>query len=401
MAQVLGYITPVRAYVDKGRIYTHFTSGRVAEELARHYQKVYLCTRVIAGRPTAATDLALDAPNVDLVWQPFWGSSLHSLGHIFGIASAYLRTCYRSDRLLVRGMCPYIGVLYLLAFLLRRPVCHWIVGNPIAALRATGRNGRMLDFLSLLYAWQDRSVSRLGRWLTNGAFICNGRELAELYGSPRTVMAVSSTLRQNEFFPRMDTCLGRCIRILFVGYIRPEKGLQYLLEAVGRLRTEKAWALNLVGSDEFPGYRRQLDQIITKQGLGDRVHWEGHVPYGNQLFDQMRRADIFVLPTLSEGTPRVLIEARANGLPCISTTVGGVPSAVTDGVDALLVPPKDPAALACAIDRVICDGELRRTLIRNGLVAARKQTVDQFVSLILRELKAGRINTAEAEITSE
>jgi glycosyltransferase involved in cell wall biosynthesis len=100
----------------------------------------------------------------------------------------------------------------------------------------------------------------------------------------------------------------------------------------------------------------------------------------------MRAADIFVLPTLSEGTPHVLVEARANGLPCISTTAGGVPSTVTHGYDALLVLPKDARALARAIERVAGDAELRRALIRNGLIAARKQTLGRFIAAVLREL---------------
>ena len=83
----------------------------------------------------------------------------------------------------------------------------------------------------------------------------------------------------------------------------------------------------------------------------------------------------------------MLVEARANGLPCISTTVGGVPSTVTHGFDALLVPPKNPRALARAIERIIRDGELRRTLIRNGLAAARRQTLERFVATVRRELE--------------
>ena len=53
---------------------------------------------------------------------------------------------------------------------------------------------------------------------------------------------------------------------------------------------------------------------------------------------------------------------------------------MTDGYDALLVPPKNARALARAMERVICDGELRRMLIRNGLLAARKQTLDRFIA---------------------
>jgi glycosyltransferase involved in cell wall biosynthesis len=63
-----------------------------------------------------------------------------------------------------------------------------------------------------------------------------------------------------------------------------------------------------------------------------------------------------------------------------------VPTTVRDGYDALLVPPKNARALAQAMERVIGDGELRRAMIRNGLIAARKQTLDRFIATVLREL---------------
>ena len=61
---------------------------------------------------------------------------------------------------------------------------------------------------------------------------------------------------------------------------------------------------------------------------------------------------------------------------------------VTDGYDALLVPPKDAWALSRAMERMIGDAELRHKLIRNGLVAARKQTLDRFITIVVKELNA-------------
>jgi glycosyltransferase involved in cell wall biosynthesis len=225
--------------------------------------------------------------------------------------------------------------------------------------------------------------------------ICNGRELARAHASPKTIEIVSSTIRESEFFFRTDTCQGPVVRILFVGFIRPEKGIEYLLDAVSLLKADMPWELEILGPHEFPDYSERLHHIAAERGIRDRVRWEGYVPNGKPLFDRMRAADLFVLPTLSEGTPHVLVEARANGLPCISTTVGGVPSTVTHGYDALLVPPKDARALARAIKRVARDTELRRALIRNGLMAARNQTLDRFIDTVFRELStkvhAGRM----------
>jgi glycosyltransferase involved in cell wall biosynthesis len=154
-----------------------------------------------------------------------------------------------------------------------------------------------------------------------------------------------------------------------------------------------------VGPREFPDYCKRLEGIAAARGIRERIRWSGYVPNGEPLFDLMRAADLFVLPTLSEGTPHVLVEARANGLPCISTTVGGVPATVTDGSDALLVAPRNPQALARAMERLIEDGELRRMLIRNGLMEARKQTLDRFIAKALRELN--RKSPAEGAVVPQ
>jgi glycosyltransferase involved in cell wall biosynthesis len=362
-------------------------SGRVAEALAKHAKKICVCARVVQGAPPAPFDPPLDAPNLELVAQPFWGTTAGSLFRFFGIARAYLRTFGRADVVFVRGGCPYSAMLYVCAAVFRKPICHWIVSDPVTLLRTHTRRGTVADVFALLYALQDRLVTRLGRWATNGALICNGREVARAHPSPRTVEVVSSTIRDSEFFSRADTCQGATVRILFVGYLRPEKGIEYLLDAVSQLKADVRWELEIVGPRAFPAYCKKLDEIAAERGIRERIQWSGYVPNGKPLLDRMRAADLFVLPTLSEGTPHVLVEARANGLPCISTTVGGVPTTVTDGFDALLVAPKDARALARAMERVIRDGELRRALIRNGLIAAREQTLDRFIATVLRELK--------------
>jgi glycosyltransferase involved in cell wall biosynthesis len=386
MSRILGYITPVRAFSNAGEISMQSASGRVLEALAKHFHRVCMCARVIDGPPPAPFDAPLEVPNLELVPQPLWGTTLESLPHLLGIARAYWKTCLRADVLFVRGGSPYTALLYLFAATLHKPICHWVVADPLTLLQMSARRGTVLDALARLYALQDRFFTRLGRWLTNGALICNGRELARLHASPRTTAIASSTIRENEFCFRADTCQGPTVRILFVGFLRPEKGVEYLLDAVSQLPASIPWELEIAGPRQFPEYCKKLDKIAGERGLGARICWLGYVPNGEPLFERMRAADLLVLPTLSEGTPHVLVEARANGLPCISTTVGGVPSTVTDGYDALLVPPKDAKALARAIERVLQDGELRRALIRNGLSAARHQTLDRFIATVLHEL---------------
>ena len=389
--RVLGIVTAMNASRLGGKIYVHRSFGRVVDHLARAYDKTYLSVPVRTTGADASRDHCLQVNNLEMIAQPFYTDSLGSLKHVVGIVRAYIRICRRVESLFVRGMVPYVGILYLVAFLYRLKPCHWITGNPIALLRTHRRAGRTVDALSTIYAWQDRVLTKFGRWLTGGAFVCNGQELGDVYRSPRTVVTVSSTVTDDEFYERSDTCQNSTVRILFIGFVRPEKGVEYLIEAVDKLKTDRPWELLLVGPCEsFRGYRARLDKMIEQSGIGDRVTWEGYVSYGPDMFRYLRECDVFVLPTLSEGTPRVLVEARANSLPIVATNVGGIPTSVTDGVDGLLVPPKDAVALAQALDRIIADGELRRSLLRNGMRSARGLTVHRFVSLVAGVLEESK-----------
>jgi glycosyltransferase involved in cell wall biosynthesis len=384
----LGIVATMNASRQGEGIFIHLSLGRVIDRLAGAYEKVYLAVPVDDGESDVAQDYRLQATHVELIPQPAYHSTFGSFRHFLGIVRSYARLCRRVDAVFVRGMVPLAGVLYLLAFVHRLKPSFWIIGNPIALMRSHRRASRLKAMLYIAYAWQLRLGCRLGRWLTGGAFVCNGRELGELFRSPRTVVAVSSTVTEEEFHERADTCADDVVRILFIGFIRPEKGLEYLIEAVGKLRLDRPWELRLVGPcEKYAGYRQKLEGRIDELGLGARIRWEGYVSYGEPMFRYLRGSDVFVLPTLSEGTPRVLVEARANSLPLVASAVGGIPTSVTDGVDGLLVPAKDADALAEAITRIVTDGKLRRALIRNGLQSARRLTVDRFVEVALDTLQ--------------
>ncbi len=375
-------------YHHGGKLHFHLSFGRIIDELSSRCEKVFLCVPLKDAFPDESRDYRLKADNVEVIRQPFYTSAITSLKCFFGIARVYNRVCCQADVLFIRGMPAYVGVLYFLSWFYRRRTCHWIVGNPVKLLRTHKRAGFFMDALSVLYALQDRFFTKLGRRLVGGAFVCNGRELGKIYKSPHTIVTASSTVKEDEFLEREDTCQGKKISILFIGFIRPEKGVEYLIEAVGKLETDKDWELVLVGTyGKYHAYKTRLDLLINQYGLSDKVHWAGYVTYGQPMFEYLRKADLLVLPTLSEGTPRVLVEARANSLPLIATNVGGIPTSVTDGKDGLLVPPKDPRALSRAIERIVDDGELRRSLIKNGLHSARKMTVDRFVDLVVNVME--------------
>ena len=84
---------------------------------------------------------------------------------------------------------------------------------------------------------------------------------------------------------------------------------------------------------------------------------------GALLYEQLKKSDIFVLSSITEGFPRVLYESMAMRLPVITTDVGGIPYLLEDQKSALIVPSKDEDSLAIAMDKMITNGELRRSII--------------------------------------
>jgi glycosyltransferase involved in cell wall biosynthesis len=98
-----------------------------------------------------------------------------------------------------------------------------------------------------------------------------------------------------------------------------------------------------------------------------------------------------------EGTPRVLIEARAFGCPVIATDVGGTRSTIDDGVDGLIIPPNDIEACKSALLRIVRDQQLRSRLIENGLKRAQTRTVEAYAGEIVQELC--QLPSASLELT--
>ncbi len=134
--------------------------------------------------------------------------------------------------------------------------------------------------------------------------------------------------------------------ILYAGVLTPLKGIHHLINAFGPIAQEFPRAqLVIVGKNENKSYSTNLREQIKELGLNNRVHFIGPQPQ-SELAILMAKASVLVLPSMSEGLGRVIIEAMATGTPVIGSRVGGIPELVQDGVRGFLVPPGDENALA-------------------------------------------------------
>lgn len=152
------------------------------------------------------------------------------------------------------------------------------------------------------------------------------------------------------------------VRLVSVGRLSPEKGQSCLLDAFAASSARTSARLTIVGHGPLAAdLRRQAERL----GIADRVRFTGRLGTAETMAE-IAAADALVLPSFMEGLPVVLIEALALGRPVIASQVAGIPEAVVNGHNGLLVPPLDTAALTRAIDRLAGSPGLREQLAANA-----------------------------------
>jgi glycosyltransferase involved in cell wall biosynthesis len=154
-----------------------------------------------------------------------------------------------------------------------------------------------------------------------------------------------------------------------VGRLVPKKGYVYLVEAAKILKDRGVpFEVKVIGGGPDEAL---LKQRIAELDVGDRVKLEGSMPQ-ERLLPLLREADVFVLPCVlaqdgdQDGIPVSIMEAMAYGIPSVSTDISGIPELIEDGRDGLLVPEKNAARLADALERLALDSKLRDELGHRG-----------------------------------
>jgi len=204
----------------------------------------------------------------------------------------------------------------------------------------------------------------------------------DAYASMKLLMERDERIASNE------------VIVLGVGRLSKEKAFIDLITAIARLlqlRPELPVRLIILG--EGPEQPR-IERAIQRAGLRNRVTLAGRV---RDVRPYYRVARLVAIPSISEGSPNVLLEAMLAGIPIVATTAGGIPEIVQDRHSALLVPPRDPAAMARAMALLLSDSQLGDSLIRNAqltiqqkyLPEGRARVLGDFYNRLYEEGKPG------------
>jgi len=183
--------------------------------------------------------------------------------------------------------------------------------------------------------------------------------------------------------------------IVAIGNLYPVKGHAVLLRALAELEEQggaPAWRLAIAGRGEE---EQRLRDMAADAGIASRVHLLG---FRSDAPDILAGADLFVMPSLSEGLPLALVEAMATGLPIIASDVGGIPEVVAPDAEAVLVPVASPPALAAAIRSLLADPARRAAI---GSAAQRRAYRDFSVATMATAYEALYRGTTPAPAQSE
>lgn len=389
----VGFVSARSAAFRDGIPYVDAAMGRLIDALGARVKDLCVCLSVVeTAQPLHEHALHL-APG-RFVGMPSMPSVIRGFHKFQDCATAIDEVERMSDVTIVQM--PFAAPLALRAP--RGPRVYHVCADQRAMVRVSTnyRGAKHLAAVAaadLIDALTRRLVSR-----DDARVVTHGFELLKHYGEDRGRAVVSSSLLASEVASvSRQRPRDAGFRVLFVGYLRPEKGIDVLLQAFkGFLAKQPDAELCIVGTKDLEdhGFGAKVASDIKALGNAHKISFLGHKGFGTDLFQCYADADVLVVPSRSEGTPRVLVEARAFGTPVIGTEVGGIPASIESEHDGLLIPADDVPALERALQRVATDHGLRERLVANGYARARACTVEAFAQAILEEARVAYANRA-------
>jgi glycosyltransferase involved in cell wall biosynthesis len=249
----------------------------------------------------------------------------------------------------------------------RREIAHWQKPRHLLLARLGNLfSDRIVCCSSAARAWAEKKEKVDGKKLLT---IHNGVDLNRF--SPTGQPKVRERVRRDLGIPAAAVLIGA------VANFSPEKGHEYLLEAAGTvLKTNsRAWFL-LVGGGPLMA---EMKLRAQKMPGADRILFAGQRADIPELLEAM---DLFVLASVIEGFPNVLLEAMAMSKPVVATETGGIPELIQSGTDGLLVTPKDSVQLAAGIQSLISDTSVA---VRLGMKAREKIKKDFSIERMIHQ----------------
>ena len=327
------------------------------------FDEVLVVSRVQKVRDAGVTWRPVIGPGVSVGELPNYMGPLGYLKTYVGVLHGLRRAVRRTDAVILRIPSHVATSLETVLRFRRQPYGAEVVGDAGAALAPGSIDHTLRPLLRFVAV---RTVRRQCRNASAIAYV-TAHTLQRLYSpSPQAFVTHYSSIElpDGSIADKPRVVNGPGINVVTVGSMALKyKRFDVLIEAVKRC---VAAGLNLRLTLIGDGRQRAFFEDMARS-LGDRVEFAGELPGSDAVRERLLKADLFVLPSASEGLPRVIIEAMAVGLPCIGTTVGGTPELLPPED---MVPPGDVEALVAKIREVVTDPErMNKMSVRNLKIA--------------------------------
>ncbi|MDB4713779.1 glycosyltransferase family 4 protein [Akkermansiaceae bacterium] len=351
-------------------------------EIVKYYQKVCLLAPIkIHDRKNDAHLVPIKClNNVSVKELPFSKSYVSAVKYFF----VYWK-CYKELIIFDVGYVRYpVPFGWLQKVLMRKSkrIIHF-VGDPIDTVKNNPNLNFLKKFLLIAFFFPEHCFYL---WACRGARVyTNGNHIAERlkkYGVSG-VPLISSTLSSKDFFvDRKKKINNEAPKIIYVGFLREAKGVNTVIESVCIL--QKAYPnahLTIVGGGEC---QKDLEDLASDKGAKN-IHFTGHIDSRKKLNSLLRESDIFCFASLSEGSPRVILEAMANGLNVVATPVGSLPFVFRDNVDILFAGFNDSQQFSDKMVKLLSDEEFSSEIRRNAAHRVSQFTIERFLKDIFNE----------------
>ncbi len=368
------------------RVWVSSTLGRWVNSLSPYFAELILLLYRSRQR-LPQQDTLIDSGNVRVLSLGYYGKRGDRLGRLLGLGDACKRAVTQADGLLIRGITPRQSAIWKHAQLSHR--AFLLVGSLAHKKLAHVRT------LQQLYTYLARNyrLSHLGCMARDGGMMMANSpqavvELRQRWGIAAHFVPTSS-ICSDEFAPLHVRELSSPWRLLYCGRLDMDKGIGDLLQALNLL-THQGYQviLDIVGAKVEPVYSHVVN-LVRQFGLTSRVYFHGFVPYGAELFQYYRRADVLVLPSYDEGFPHVIWEAAANSCPVIASRVGGIPALMEHQRHGLLVQPGAVTDIAAAVLTLFEHEVLRQFVIEQAYRKAQEFTLEACARKLVDTLAEG------------
>lgn len=393
----LGYYYHVPVRSSESGVLTLGAQGRFIDSLAGSCRQVTCFLHLPGTRDHYQYDYQIKSPNVRFIILGIKGSAPARTFFPYGCLNSVSQHLQGLDALLIRGPSPLLPPLCRHARKSGILPVLFIVGNYVDGIPELRqpflRKQAIGAYLRIYNSLQKREIASCMTFV-------NSRKLYdEFIGlGGKVVETRTTTLDEQDFWRREDTCGRGIIRLLYTGRYDLAKGIKLIIKSLYELVAKgHRCQLDLAGWDPSGGGTlSELMEYAANLGVATLITDHGFKPVGEELWSIYRSSDIFINASqASEGFPRTIWEAMANSVPIVATNVGSIRAYAGDAVE--LVAPRNQSALTAGIEGLILNRDLRKQRIRNGfdlakgnILSERAREIVEAISEYLASVKTGK-----------